>query len=236
MALITPSLPVCVVSVAWRTCWLRKAWPWSHVVTQPLWNQQSVSALQAHNKHLIKKCFSSAQRIGSTENSKRGAQPSAYIDSLNQICRVLGRGSAVKLTLEMDTLRHRKHGCREGVCGFWLRNVESLKYFQNHLAYYIHNKKRMGQHQPLELRVPLSTRVDCQNVTWSSWKDSYSSTQGFISHRLLHTWSLSSQGSTSTTLCQRISQHRSASPSKILEVQDFLDQAFCSHDPFEIIS
>lgn len=55
------------------------------------------------------------------------------------------------LFLETDTLRHRECGCREGVGGLQLRNVESLKYFQNHLAYYIHNKKGMGQHQPLEL-------------------------------------------------------------------------------------
>lgn len=55
------------------------------------------------------------------------------------------------LTLEMDTLRHRERGCREGVGGLRLRNVESLKYFRNHLAYCISNKKGMGQHQPLEL-------------------------------------------------------------------------------------
>ena len=55
------------------------------------------------------------------------------------------------LILETDTLRHRECGCREGVGGLRLRNVESLKYFQNHLAYNTHNKIGRGQHQLLEL-------------------------------------------------------------------------------------
>ena len=65
--------------------------------------------------------------------------------------RVRGGGSAVMLIVETDTLRHRECGCWEGVGSLRLRNIESLKYFQNHLAYNIHNKKGRGQHQPLEL-------------------------------------------------------------------------------------